>query len=33
MRRFSSDDKTGLSRLGAEIGTPIYTAQLREKAT
>jgi hypothetical protein len=30
---FSSDDKKGLSQLGAEIGTSIYTAQLREKAT
>jgi len=28
---FSSDDKKALSQLGAEIGTSIYTAQLREK--
>lgn len=28
---FSSDDRKALSHLGAEIGTSIYTAQLREK--
>ncbi len=28
---FSSDDKKALSQLGAEIGTSIYIAQLREK--
>jgi len=30
---FSSDDKNALGRLGAEIGTSIYTAQLREKTS
>lgn len=31
-RGFSSDDRKALGRLGAEVGSSIYTAQLRENA-